>query len=226
MSSRLFQELREARGLAYSVYAWNQAYAETGALGVYLAARIGDLNMPTWPMKGTWFFDPFAWQFMMAMGLCAGLVLRSRPLPRPSWLIGGATAVVAFGVASVTDGFGLIPGLRDWTGLWADLDKTVLGAGRIVHFAAVAYLIAVLDVAGLVRRTFAFRPLCRLGRNSLWVFALLSLLAAVGQVLTQEFGHSLLLDGLMVGGGIAALYFAATVLETRRHAERTFQATA
>ena len=38
MSSRLFQELREARGLAYSVYAWSQAAADTGQLGVYLAA--------------------------------------------------------------------------------------------------------------------------------------------------------------------------------------------
>lgn len=38
MSSRLFQELREARGLAYSVYAWAQPYADTGLFGVYAAA--------------------------------------------------------------------------------------------------------------------------------------------------------------------------------------------
>lgn len=38
MSSRLFQEVREARGLAYSVYAWSQSAADTGQLGVYLAA--------------------------------------------------------------------------------------------------------------------------------------------------------------------------------------------
>lgn len=38
MSSRLFQELREARGLAYSIYAWAQPYAETGLFGVYCAA--------------------------------------------------------------------------------------------------------------------------------------------------------------------------------------------
>ncbi|OHT19007.1 M16 family metallopeptidase [Edaphosphingomonas haloaromaticamans] len=39
MSSRLFQELREQRGLAYSVYAWAQSYAETGLFGVYCAAQ-------------------------------------------------------------------------------------------------------------------------------------------------------------------------------------------
>ena len=38
MSSRLFQQVREERGLAYSIYAWSQSYAETGLLGVYCAA--------------------------------------------------------------------------------------------------------------------------------------------------------------------------------------------
>lgn len=39
MSSRLFQELREERGLAYSIYAWAQPYADTGMFGVYCAAQ-------------------------------------------------------------------------------------------------------------------------------------------------------------------------------------------
>jgi len=38
MSSRLFQELREDRGLAYSVSAWQQAYADTGIVGLSCAA--------------------------------------------------------------------------------------------------------------------------------------------------------------------------------------------
>src|SRR5947209_6753159 len=37
-SSRLFQELREERGLAYSVYAWNQAFADAGLVGIGCAA--------------------------------------------------------------------------------------------------------------------------------------------------------------------------------------------
>jgi predicted Zn-dependent peptidase len=35
MSSRLFQEVREKRGLAYSVYSYRAAYLETGLLAVY-----------------------------------------------------------------------------------------------------------------------------------------------------------------------------------------------
>jgi predicted Zn-dependent peptidase len=37
MSSRLFQELREDRGLAYSIYAWSQGFADTGLFGVNLS---------------------------------------------------------------------------------------------------------------------------------------------------------------------------------------------
>jgi predicted Zn-dependent peptidase len=36
MSSRLFQEVREKRGLAYSVYSYNAQYADTGLFGVYV----------------------------------------------------------------------------------------------------------------------------------------------------------------------------------------------
>ena len=35
MSSRLFQEVREKRGLAYSVYSYRVAFDGTGALGIY-----------------------------------------------------------------------------------------------------------------------------------------------------------------------------------------------
>ena len=36
MSSRLFREIREERGLAYSVYAFNYPHADSGAYGVYV----------------------------------------------------------------------------------------------------------------------------------------------------------------------------------------------
>jgi len=37
MSSRLFQELREERGLAYSIYSWTQSFADTGLFAVNLS---------------------------------------------------------------------------------------------------------------------------------------------------------------------------------------------
>jgi predicted Zn-dependent peptidase len=46
MSSRLFQEVREKRGLAYSVYSYASQYADTGLVGVYAGcqpARVGQV---------------------------------------------------------------------------------------------------------------------------------------------------------------------------------------
>jgi predicted Zn-dependent peptidase len=39
MSSRLFQEIRERRGLAYSVYSHTASYEDTGMFGVYAAVE-------------------------------------------------------------------------------------------------------------------------------------------------------------------------------------------
>ena len=43
MSSRLFQEVREIRGLCYAVYAFHAAYVDTGVLGVYAGTDASDL---------------------------------------------------------------------------------------------------------------------------------------------------------------------------------------
>ena len=43
MSSRLFQEVREKRGLAYSVGSYAVGYADTGQVGVYLGTREDNL---------------------------------------------------------------------------------------------------------------------------------------------------------------------------------------
>ena len=35
LSSRLFQDVREERGLVYSIYSFNSSYADSGLFGVY-----------------------------------------------------------------------------------------------------------------------------------------------------------------------------------------------
>lgn len=44
MSSRLFQEVRERRGLAYSIYSFTAAYHDAGLIGIY--AGTGEQNVP------------------------------------------------------------------------------------------------------------------------------------------------------------------------------------
>ncbi|AHC73289.1 putative peptidase [Candidatus Endolissoclinum faulkneri L5] len=43
MSSRLFQEVRERRGLAYSIYSFTSAYLDDGLLGVYLGTGVKEV---------------------------------------------------------------------------------------------------------------------------------------------------------------------------------------
>jgi predicted Zn-dependent peptidase len=44
MSSRLFQEIRERQGLAYSVYSFMGSYSDTGFLGIYVACDAAHVN--------------------------------------------------------------------------------------------------------------------------------------------------------------------------------------
>ncbi|HVF03892.1 MAG TPA: pitrilysin family protein [Frankiaceae bacterium] len=44
MSSRLFQEVRERRGLAYSVYSYHSQYADTGLFGIYAGCAPGRVD--------------------------------------------------------------------------------------------------------------------------------------------------------------------------------------
>lgn len=44
MSSRLFQEVREKRGLAYAVYSYHQGYSDAGAVHIYVGSTTGSVE--------------------------------------------------------------------------------------------------------------------------------------------------------------------------------------
>ncbi len=44
MSSRLFQKVREAKGLAYSIFSYHSLYQETGNIAIYAGTRESNLN--------------------------------------------------------------------------------------------------------------------------------------------------------------------------------------
>lgn len=44
MSSRLFQEIREKRGLCYSIYAFHWGFSDTGVFGIHAATEPGDIE--------------------------------------------------------------------------------------------------------------------------------------------------------------------------------------
>jgi hypothetical protein len=187
---------------------------------LYAAARLFNWNLPSWPLPGGWFFNPFTWQLVMAIGIIVGLYLREHgrlPLSRVLTVL--STVVVLFALLVVMNGFSGL--LGPWGELRPslDLDKTNTGTMRLLHFLALAYLVHISGITSWLQRTPIFSPLAMLGRHSLMIFALLSILAAIGQVLMAAEPHSTWFDIALIGGGILVLYFAARLCEaaTARH---------
>jgi hypothetical protein len=155
------------------------------SIGLYAAARGFGLNLPNWPEPGGWFFNPIAWQLIFTLGLVSAMFWRDgAPRPAP-WLLAISAITVAGAAMIVTDTGGLAPGLREAATAHLDVAKQDLGLARVIHFVALAYLIATATtlgrfVAPMVRGAFG-NAVQSLGRNSLAVFAAGSFLSACGQ---------------------------------------------
>jgi hypothetical protein len=196
------------------------------SIGLYAAARAFGLNFPNWPESGGWFFNPIAWQLVFTLGLVSAILWRDG-LPRPApWLVTLSAATVAGAAMIVTNEGGLAPGLRDTATAHLDVAKQDLGLARLVHFVALAYLIAMATmafgrfIAPVVRCAFG-KAVQSLGRNSLPVFAAGSVLSAGGQAaLAVTSSHASAGIEQFVGlaytvASIAALFAVAHWIECR-----------
>jgi hypothetical protein len=179
--------------------------------GIYLAARAFSLNLPTWPVEGTWWFNPIAWQLIFAIGIVAGRRLKRGGIAYDARLFAVCLAIVAIAAVVRTDAFGYASGL--WQHVRDVLDfKTDLGFARLVHFLALAYVVYHSGLTGLMRRTRAFLPLCLIGRYSLPVFATGTVLSAMTELVetrAEAFSHELAFGVAIVAGGILIHYLVA-----------------
>lgn len=188
---------------------------------IYGAARIFDINLPSWPIPGGWYFDPMCWQFMFATGIFIGLTLREEPLPHSPtifWICAGYSIFAAFVVSNV---FGLVPGLVDKAGAHLDWVKSDLGTVRIIDFLAHAYVISQLPLTRLLKRSPIYAPATLLGRHSLFVFCVLTLLSILGQILKETWIDSALFDVVFVLIGLTGLNWIVRQLEWQRAPQPT-----
>ena len=173
---------------------------------LWVAATAG-LNLPaemwfTKPSDRTWFFNPFAWQLVFFTGFAfmAGW-LPAPPVRRGLvWLAVGIVLLsVPFAWGKIITRIGMIREIRRSAAPL--INKTDFGILRFVHFLALAYLawVAVgpdgvrLRQAGWIGEIIAL--ICRVGQQSLAVFA-------ASMVLARVLGAVLSLGG---GGPLAAL---------------------
>ncbi|MGH6663912.1 MAG: OpgC family protein, partial [Pseudolabrys sp.] len=195
---------------------------------LYVCALAFRLTLPTWPVSGTWFFNPLAWQFVFVLGFV--IAREDRGIGAWArrhivWLRIAALPVVILGV--------LVPWL-DW---WPDpthvpspklffiIDKTYETPIRLIQFLA---LVAVFSLAfGYIRRC-AEPPYVRypvgglidmlalLGRNSLYVFCVGSLLSLTAQFVRFAYRGTVGIDTAVVISGILIMAFTAWLAELRQ----------
>jgi hypothetical protein len=155
------------------------------SVGIYAAAHVFLLNMPSYPSEGGWFFNPFTWQLIFALGFFVGVrVLRGEtPVPYRRWAWWLAFAyLVAAGIFHHFNFYGSFPTI---TWLPKNLlinEKPWVALPRLTHILCLAYVIghSPMIMSGLGRLS-PNSVLSRIGRNSLPVFWLGTALSVLGQ---------------------------------------------
>jgi hypothetical protein len=176
------------------------ALAASGAL--YLATELLSLQLPVYPGRGGWFFNPLAWQFLFTLGLCLGTaILQGRRAPHARVLTWVALGYAIFAAVWAQLGIWAPWDLRPVpTFLW-DFDKTNLSLPRLLHVVAIVYLVLQLPFERWLRASTLVTPLVVLGRHSLPVFCVGTVLAIMAQIARATFGSSTATDVVILGGG-------------------------
>lgn len=187
------------------------------SLAIYASALTLGINLPTWPVEGTWFFNPLTWQVIFVLGFLAagtnglgGFVRRYREPLR--WL---ALPVVALGAMAALTRFSPDPVDVPSPALVFMFSKTFLSPARLLHALALALLFggAYASIRRFVPKLSDYLSL--LGRNSLRVFCAGSILSLAGQVLRFALGGTFAIDAVIVSVGISILGTVAWASEWR-----------
>jgi hypothetical protein len=187
------------------------------SLAVYLATLVMPLPIPTWPTEGQWFFNPLAWQLIFVLGFVMaredgiGGVVRRNIVPI-RWI---ALPFVALSVVVWMNYWLPDPTTMPQPRLLFILDKTYVTPIRVIQFLA---LIAVFSVTYPYIKRFAWPLvdfLSMLGRNSLYVFCVGSLLSLAGQIARFVYRGDILVDTAVLISGIIIMAFTAWLPEWR-----------
>src|SRR5690606_28464698 len=113
------------------------------SIGIWAAANLFQLNLPSQQHAKGWVFNPFAWQVLVTIGAVTAFYGRRGPIPVSRALMALAIAYVAFAFV-VAAPWTLIPGLEKWNlvprSLLGSMDKTYLSPWRLAHVVALGYI--------------------------------------------------------------------------------------
>jgi hypothetical protein len=191
------------------------------SLILWLEANVFGWNMPGFPSGVLWYFDPFAWQFLFAIGLSLGF---SRSKERTHLISKGWLARIAMAYAAVATVVSLSWTLHEainWVPEYIVLpetwfDKTMLPPARLLSVLALAIVVGTFvprNASFLTSR--AGWPVVLCGQSSLEIFCLSILLAVLANFVLNLAGYGLILQGLvnlvglliMLGAGLLLAWF-------------------
>jgi hypothetical protein len=188
------------------------------SLALYFAALTVPFTAPTWPVHGQWFFNPFTWQAIFVLGF---VLSRDEGLGHfvrrnIAWIRKAALPVVL--AAAIVVWFGLFPDptkLPEPRLLYLN-GKSFLTPMRLIQFLALAavFSAAYPTIARFV--PWLAEPLSQLGRNSLNVFCVGSLLSLSGQIIRFLYSGSIVVDTIVVVVGVGLLWLTAWMSEWRK----------
>lgn len=205
-------------GLMRRGLAW--ALIPSGCL--WLAVNLDpDINIPNWLDPDGWYFNPFAWQFLFAIGAAGAVVSRRHhgDLPRHTGLVAAAWIYLGF---SALEAFPYAQhGLPDLAPLAVPTQgKTPLAPLRLLDVLSIFYLVASSQVARRFTATAAGRALALLGRHSLEVFTLGTFVDLLAKLGFDWLGQGLAMQVAVNLLGIGALFALAAVLDRRKQRAR------
>lgn len=187
------------------------------SLALYLWALVTETSLPSWPSENSWYFNPLCWQLLFVCGFAAAEFGERSPraadLARRA--VPYAAAVVVAGLAVRLAEYWPDPLSVPEPRLLFLFDKTYLSPARLVSVLAIALAFhGVYRVLG-PRVGPVSRYLCALGRNSLAVFSVASLLSLGGQLVRFVAGGGIFVDTCMVVSGLWLLGLTAWFVEWR-----------
>jgi hypothetical protein len=195
-------------------------WALAASTALYVLTLAFEIELPSWPSEGAWFFNPLSWQLLIVLGFVT-IASKSK---YPAWqatverLWPYSIVLLALGMIIVWIDYRPDPLLVPEPRYLFLFDKKYLSPARILSMVAIA--IAFYPAFPVLLRYVGpvVRYCSSLGRNSLAVFCVASLLALAGQMARYVGEPTLLLDTVIVVLGLVLLRITAWLVESRSSA--------
>jgi hypothetical protein len=212
----LYIVLLSAFPVFYLLLRWSLAAGIAASAALWLVVQVTAMNLPTTNGEG-WYFNPFAWQILLVLGMAAAMQARKGGI-RPSPLLVGLAVtvlVVSLVLRAPWTNWPLYIGTApvDMEPYGALMIKSSLGPARLMHIMAFGYLLLVLvpPRASWLKRPTA-RTVADAGSNSLQVFCLGIVLSVMAGTVIGALGRGAVVESWVTTVGVAALLMAGIAI--------------